>query len=149
MTPYQVATQADAYAYNAVNAYKALNPHHIGISVDGAGSTPAIGVKGYAIAQHAGTISNFTIVANGTTPSCVWRVWRVPFALSGGELPTVSDDMVGGGTPPALSASNVATGVILDWDHLLVAPDDIIGFELVSRSGTGLTQITFTLEITP
>lgn len=133
---------ADPYVINDI-------AHYIGCSVDGAGSLPALGIKQYVVAKFAGTITAYTIVANGVSPACSWSVWKIP---AGTSLPTVANEMIGTGADPFVAGFNVVTQTVNDWNgpgatSMIVSVGDIIGFELASVAVA--TQVSLTLEVTP
>lgn len=113
-----------------------------GFSIDGGGSVVPTGVVSYTTVPYAGTITAWSIVANGSGPTCTIDVWKI---ASGTSLPTVSNTIMG--TKPALSTGNaIRSTTLTGWNPVAVTANDIIGFNLDAVSVA--TKLAFKLEIT-
>lgn len=113
-----------------------------GFSLDGAGSVLTTGLVGYTTIPYAGTITAWSIVADGTSPTCTIDVWKT---ATGTALPNVGNTIMG--TKPALSIGNaIRSTTLTGWNPVAVTANDIIGFNL--DAVTVATKLTFELEIT-
>jgi hypothetical protein len=113
----------------------------VGITVDGSAAVCTTGLKGYVTVPYAGTITAWSILADGASPTCTFDVWKI---ATGTALPTVSNTIMG--TKPALATGNaIRSTTRTSWTTSVVA-NDIIGFNL--DAVTVATKITFQLEIT-
>lgn len=114
----------------------------VGFTTDGAGSVLTTGLIGYVTVPYAGTITAWSITADGTSPTCTIDVWRVG---TGTALPAVGNTIMG--TKPALSTANaIRSTTMTGWNPTAVTANDILGFNL--DAVTVATKITFQLEIT-
>jgi len=111
----------------------------IGITVDGAGTVIATGVKGYIVAGFSGTINGWDVVANASG-SIVFDVWKV----ASGSIPTVANT-IAGTEKPTLSSQQVNSDVALSSWALPVVKGDVFGFNVDSAST--VTRVTLTLRI--
>lgn len=117
----------------------------VGVGMDGGGSTLTTGVKGYVTVPYAGTISAWSITADGASPTCTIDIWKV---ATGTALPTVANTIINtgaGGAKPALSTGNAIHSTNVAHWTTSVAANDIIGFNL--DAVTTATRITLTLEV--
>jgi hypothetical protein len=113
----------------------------IKINWDGQGTVVGTGNTRYYVAPYAMTITGWSIVATGSSPTTTIDIWKV---ASGTSLPTVSNTIMG--TKPALSTGNaVRSTTLTGWTTTAIAAGDIIGFD-VFASSAALT-IQFTLEV--
>lgn len=113
-----------------------------GFSLDGAGSVLTTGLVGYTTVPYAGTITAWSIVADGSSPTCTIDVWKT---ATGTALPNVGNTIMG--TKPALSIGNaIRSTTLTGWNPVAVTANDIIGFNL--DAVTVATKLTFELEIT-
>lgn len=112
-----------------------------GISIDGGGTTVTTGLKGYVTVPYAGTITAWSITADGASPTCTFDVWKV---ATGTALPAVGNTIMG--TKPALTTGNAVRSTTRTGWSTTVTANDIIGFNL--DAVTVATKITFQLEIT-
>ena len=131
--------------FNATNYRNAIglgsaNTGAIGFTSDGGGSTVTVGTKGYFIAPWAGTITGWSVVAEGASPTATIDVWR---AGSGSALPTVADTIMG--TKPQLSTGNAQRSTTLTSWSTAFSSGDIFGFNVDAASNA--TRITFSLEV--
>lgn len=79
-----------------------------GASFDGMGSFVLINTRAFFRMQKAGTITEWSIVAEGTSPTATFDVWKI---ASGTALPTVANTIFG--TKPALSTGNAITSTTM------------------------------------
>lgn len=92
-----------------------------GVSIDGGGSVPSTGAKGYITMPYDGTITEWYIVAN-TSSSAVIDVLR-----SGSSI-------IGGGNKPTLTSQSAANAAVSGWTSDTVTEGDVIEFSLSSVS---------------
>lgn len=114
----------------------------LGVTVDGGGSAPPTGVKGYVVVPYNGIITGWSIVSDGSSPTCTFDVWKI---AAGTALPTVANTITAA-AKPALAVGNVVRSTAIStWTTATnLTAGDIIGFNLDAVS-TG-TRITLTLE---
>lgn len=118
-----------------------------GLTVDGGGSTPATGTKGFVQVPFAGTIIGWAIVAD-QAGSASFDIWKVASSAppAAPSVPT-SANKISASAPPALSsaqsASAGASGVST-WTTA-VAQWDVLGFNLTAA--TTVTRITLQIFI--
>jgi len=119
-------------------------PHSFGFTADGSSSTLTTGVTGYITLKESGTITGWSITADGSSPTCTIDVWKI---ATGTVLPTVANTIFG--TKPALSSGNAKVGTCpgdcTGWTTTL-ANHDIIGFNI--DAVTVATKLTFQIEYT-
>jgi hypothetical protein len=100
----------------------------IGMTFDGGGSPPTVGSVGYVVAQFAGTIDRWNIVAD-QSGSAVIDVWK-----AAGAIPTDAN-RIAGTEKITLSAQQLASDTSLStWSTLSVAVGDVLAFEIESVS---------------
>lgn len=99
----------------------------LGMTFDGGGSTPTVGSVGYVVAQFAGTIDQWSIVAD-TAGSAVVDVWK-----AAGSIPTDAN-RIAGTEKLTLTAAQLASDTSLSTWTTTVAVGDVFGFELESVS---------------
>ena len=113
----------------------------IRIGWDGQGGTVSTGSTRYYILPYACTITGWSIVATGTSPTTTIDVWRV---ATGTSLPTVANTIMG--TKPALSSGNaVRSSTLTGWSPTSFSAGDIIAANLDAVSNA--LTIVFSLEI--
>jgi hypothetical protein len=114
----------------------------MGFSLDGGGSAVTAGpVVGSWTAPTDGTITGWSISAEGTAPTCTIDVWKV---ADGTALPTVAGSIMG--TKPALSIGNhIRSATLTGWTTSFSA-GDIFMFNVDAT--TNGTAITFIIEYT-
>jgi len=110
----------------------------IGMTFDGGGSPPTAGSVGYVVAQCAGTIDQWHIVAD-VAGSAVVDVWK-----AAGAIP-VNADSIAGTEKPTLSAQQLNSDTALSSWTTSVAVGDVLGFELESVSTC--TRVTCEVRI--
>jgi hypothetical protein len=91
-----------------------------GASFDGMGSIVLVNTRTYFRMQKAGTIVEWSIIAEGTSPTATFDVWKIS---SGTALPTVANTIFG--TKPALSTGNAVTSTTLTGWVTSFAANDI------------------------
>jgi hypothetical protein len=110
-----------------------------GITIDGAGSVPAPGLKGYWRAPAVGVIKKVTLISD-IAGAAVIDVWRDSFA---NYPPTVADTITAA-AKPTLSSSNKAEDATLTGWSKNFAAGDVFGFNLDSI--TTCTKLTLSIE---
>jgi len=99
----------------------------VGISIDGGGSVPATGIKGYVVCPFGGTIIGWNIVGD-VTGSAVVDVYKIAY---GATLPTSS---IAASAKPTLSSAKINNDSTVTGWATAVAANDIFGFNLDSIS---------------
>lgn len=106
----------------AVKTYvdnKLITVSNFGGSFDGQGSVVLVGTKVYFRIPRSGTITGWSIVAEGTNPTCTIDVWKI---ASGTALPTVLNTIMG--TKPALATGNaIKSTTLTGWNTSFTADD--------------------------
>lgn len=126
-------------ASNGTSGGGTLAPIRIGW--DGQGGVVSTGSTRYYVLPYACTITGWSIVATGTSPTTTIDVWRV---ASGTSLPAVGNTIMG--TKPALSTGNaIRSTALTGWSPTTFSAGDILGFN-VDACANALT-IVFSLEI--
>jgi len=97
----------------------------VGIAIDGGGSVPATGIKGYVVCPFGGTIIGWNIVGD-VTGSAVVDVYKIAY---GATLPTSS---IAASAKPTLSSAKInKDSTVTGWTTTVTA-NDIFGFNLDS-----------------
>jgi|GEM_PF-2904777 len=110
-----------------------------GITIDGGGSTPATGSKGFLQIPFAGTITGWTIIGDVSGSASI-TVKKSTFAA----FPT--NTSIVAAAPPALATQQNATSTTLTgWTTAIVAGDVL---EFVLASATTVTRLVLELQIT-
>lgn len=104
-----------------------------GITIDGGGSPPSTGSKGYVTIPYTGTIANWYMAADASG-SAVIDVKR------GGA------SIVGSGNKPTLSGDKAANASAASWTSNAIAAGDILEYNL--DSATTITRVNLTLKVT-
>lgn len=112
----------------------------VGVTIDGGGSVPSTGVKGYIIVPFSGTIVGWRIIGD-VSGSAVADVWKVAY---GASLPTVSNTIAASAKPTLSSSTINKNDTVVGWTTSITA-DDIIGFNLDSIST--ITKLTIELKV--
>lgn len=110
-----------------------------GITVDGGGSTPATGSKGFIQIPFAGTITGWTLIGDVSGSASI-DVKKSTYAA----FPT--NTSIVASAPPALSSAQNATSTTLTGWTTAVAAGDVL--EFVLSSATTLKRLTLELQIT-
>lgn len=114
----------------------------IGFSTDGSGAVITTGIKVYQVVHYSGTITGFSITADGSSPTCTIDVWKIG---AGTALPTVTNTIFG--TKPSLSTGNVREGSCptncSGWTTTF-SDGDVFGFNVDAL--TVATKLTFKLK---
>jgi hypothetical protein len=120
------------------------NAGTFGASFDGMGSVVLVNTRTFFTAPRAGIITAWSIIADGTFPTCSLDIWRTG-SLSA-TLPTGSNSIVGG-TYPAISGSavNYVRSTNLSTWTSSFAANDIFAINIVSCSVA--TKVNLQLEI--
>jgi len=109
----------------------------IGAYFDGMGSTVYNGSKVFIRAKSAMTITGFSIIAEGVSPTCEMDIKKI---ASGTALPSVS---IVASAPPILSTGNALKSTILTGWTTAISADDILEISVVDCLNA--TKISFTL----
>lgn len=110
-----------------------------GLTIEGGGSTPDTGMKGFIICPYAGQIVGATLVAD-QSGSCVIDVWKAAYPT----VPTVANTITASALPTLSSAQTNRDLTLAGWTTLVQAYD-MFGFNLNSVSG--VTRVTLELLI--
>jgi hypothetical protein len=98
----------------------------IGAHFDGMGSIVLVNSIVYFRAKSAMTITGWSIVAEGTSPTCTLDIWKI---ASGTSLPTVSNTITAS-AKPALSTGNAVKSTTLTGWTTAVSADDIFAIKV-------------------
>lgn len=110
----------------------------VGITIDGGGSAPSTGTKGFIQVPFAATITGWTIIAD-QSGSCSIGVKKSTFAA----FPTTSSIVAS--APPTLSSQQNATSTTLTGWTTTINAGDVLEFDLSSVSTC--QRITLELQI--
>lgn len=119
----------------------------VGVTIDGGGSAPATGVKGFIQVPYGGTIIGWSLVGDvsGSASLDVWKVGSsAPPSAPG--VPT-STNLISASAPCALSSAQSASGgatAISTWTTA-VSQWDVFGFNL--SSAATVTRLTLQIQI--
>lgn len=111
----------------------------VGITIDGGGSSPTTGQKGYVICPYSGQIIGATLVAD-QSGSCVIDVWKAAYPT----VPTVANTITASALPTLSSAQITRDLTLASWATLVQA-NDVFGFNL--NSVTTIQRVTLELLI--
>jgi hypothetical protein len=100
--------------------------HTFGCTFDGGGSTITADSKCYSRIPVGGTITGWSIVAVGSSPTATIDVWKV---ASGTALPT-NTETITAGAEPALATGNALKSTTLTGWTTSVTANDIAGFNV-------------------
>jgi len=144
---WQSDTSNNASAYLPVAASSVSAS--VGITVDGGGSAPATGVKGFIQLPYAATITGWSVIADvaGTMSMDIWRA-ASSAPPSAPAVPTSGGKISASAPVTIASSAQSASGgssAISTWTTAL-AQWDVLGFSL-SAAAT-LTRITVEIFIT-
>jgi hypothetical protein len=111
-----------------------------GITMDGAGSPPTLGIKGYVTVPYNCTITGWSIIGNA--------VGSVQMALcfsAGATIPDPVTDIITDSTPITLASEQIAESTAVSaWATALTA-NGTLAFKLLSASGC--TQISVQIQV--
>jgi hypothetical protein len=110
----------------------------VGIVIDGGGSTPATGSKGYTQVPYNCTITGWTMLAD-VSGSAQITVKKSTYA----GFPTTSSIVAA--APPALSSVQKASNVLLPGWTTTITAGDVLEFNL--DSATTVTRIFLELQV--
>jgi hypothetical protein len=110
-----------------------------GITIDGGGSTPATGTKGFYQVPYSGTITGWTLLAD-VSGSAVITVKKSTFA----GFPTTTSIVAS--APPTLTSQQNATSTTLTGWTTAVTAGDVLEYDLTSVST--VTRLTLEIQIT-
>jgi len=123
-----------------IDALEAATPlRTLGVTFDGDGSPPTVGSIGYIVAQFAGAINRWDIIADASG-SAVVDVWK-----AAGSIPTNANSIAGTEKPTLTAAQLANDSALTTWSTLAVAVGDVLGFEL--ESVATCTRITCQVRI--
>lgn len=114
------------------------NTSVVGITIDGGGSVPATGIKGFIQIPYGCTITGWTIIAD-QSGSCSIGVKKSTFA----GFPTTGSIVAS--APPNLSSQQNATSTTLTGWTTTINAGDVLEFDL--NSVTTCTRITLELQL--
>ena len=105
------------------------------------GSVLTTGYTRYYVVPYSTTVTGWSILATGTSPTATIDIWRVSYGTS---LPTVSSTILG--TKPALSTGNVIRATnTTGFTYTSLTAGDVVGFNIDAT--TNATTLIFTLEL--
>jgi hypothetical protein len=109
-----------------------------GASFDGMGSVVLVNTRTYFRMQKAGTITEWSIIAEGTSPTATFDVWKIS---SGTVLPTVANTIFG--TKPALATGNAITSTTMTGWTTTFAANDMFCINVDACSAATKLQLLF------
>jgi hypothetical protein len=112
----------------------------VGLVIDGGGSLPATGAKGSVQAARNGTITGWTLIADGSGSAQI-TVSKGTYSA----FPTVSS--IDASAPPNLSSAQKNTSTTLTGWTTAITAGDVLSFNLDSVSGS-ITRLTLELQVT-
>lgn len=127
--------QTAAQVQTAIGAVRKV----FGITIDGNGSVPSTGVKGYWRAPAVGVIKKVTLIAD-QSGSAVIDVWRDSYA---NYPPTNADTITASAKPTLASAIKAEDATLTGWTTSFAA-GDVFGFNLDSVATC--TKLTLQIE---
>jgi len=98
----------------------------ITIAWDGQGGFITTGLTRYFVAPYACTITGWSIVAEGTSPTCTIDVWKI---ASGTSLPTVLNTITGTALPDLNTGNVIRSSTLTGWTTSIAA-GDILAFNI-------------------
>jgi len=113
----------------------------ITIGWDGQGGFITTGLTRYFVAPYNATITGWSIVAEGTSPTCTIDVWKI---ASGTTLPTVANTITASAIP-ALSTGNVVRSSTLTGWTTAITAGDILAFNIDAASNALTIKINLEL----
>lgn len=122
-----------------ISTHANLTTSVAGITIDGGGSTPATGSKGFLQVPFAGTITGWTLIADQSGSASI-TVKKSTYAA----FPTNSSIVAS--APPALSSQQNATSATLTGWTTAIAAGDVL--EFVLASATTVQRLVLELQIT-
>lgn len=105
-----------------------------GITIDGGGSTPTTGSKGFFTFPYNATINNWYLAAD-QSGSCVIDIKRSGTSIVGGS-----------GNKPTLSSAQTANAAVASWTSTTITAGDILEYNL--NSASTLTRVTLSMNVT-
>jgi len=113
----------------------------IGITIDGGGTTPTTGVKGFIYIPYACTINSVTLMAD-QSGSCVVDLWVTSYSSF---PPTVANTITASDLPTLSSQQNHQDTTLTGWTTSISA-GSVMAFNL--NSASTLTRINLVLKVT-
>jgi hypothetical protein len=105
------------------------------------GSVLTTGYTRYYVVPYSTTITGWSILATGTSPTATIDIWKVSYGTS---LPIVSNTILG--TKPALSTGNVIRATnTTGFNSTSLTAGDVVGFNIDAT--TNALTLIFTLEL--
>lgn len=129
----------------ALSAPGGSSAGYFGANFDGQGTPVLINATSYFRMPRAGTITAWSVVGDGTYPSCSLDVWKV---ADGAAIPTSANSIISGkANRPFISGSrNALRYTSLPTWTTTFAANDLFAVTIVSSSTA--TKINFTMECT-
>jgi hypothetical protein len=140
------AGDAGVFEYMGAGAWRCLGwfpaPRHSALEfvVDGAGSVPATGQKGWLEVPFDCQIVQATLLAD-QAGSAVVEVWRSTYA----GFPPTAAGKITASSPPTLSSSQKAQDATLSGWTTQLSAGDVLAFNLASAST--VTRLTLSLKV--
>lgn len=128
---FQPLEQGTNMNINCVAGPCTLSPiitHGIGYSFDGGGSALTSGLKKYVTVPFGCTVTGWNIAVDaGTATVDVWKI------ASGTAIPTIANTITGSAVPAISTGTAIHSATLTGWT-LVVAANDIFGFNLSAVS---------------
>lgn len=131
-----------SWALNVVGG-GGVSTGYLNTSFDGLGSVILINTLDYYRVPKAGTITGWSVVANGTWPTMSFDVWVTG---SGGQIPTVNNSICGGNFPFISGSVNSITSSNLTGWTTSFAANSVFGVNV--RSSSLATKASLLLNVT-
>jgi hypothetical protein len=143
-------SQTASYAFTALTASYALNGGGGGsgltspiiIAWDGQGGFLSTGFTRYFVSPYNCTITGWSIISEGTNPTCTIDIWKT---LYGTSLPT-SANSITGSFSPSLSTGNVIRSSTLTGWTTAIAAGDILAFNIDAVANALTIKINLELQ---
>ncbi len=115
----------------------------LGITIDGGGSAPSTGQKGFIYVPYACTINSVTMLAD-VSGSAVIDIWKVPY---GSFPPSVANSITAAALPTLSSQQNSQDTTLTGWSTgKNISAGDVLAFNV--NSASTLTRVQLTLKVT-
>lgn len=103
-----------------ISPYTFLYTGFLGSNFDGQGTVVQVGSKYYFRMPKAGTITGWSIVADGSSPTCTIDIWKI---ADGTSLPTVSNTITASAKPILSTGNAVRSTTLTGWTSTFNAND--------------------------
>ncbi len=144
----KIATQKAVKTYVDANAGASTNVKTVAIPfiIDGGGATITTGYKGHIVAEFAGTITQATLLGEGSG-SIVVDVWKTTYsAFDGAVTHPAAGDKITASAPPTISGATKSQDATLTGWTTSFSAGDILAFNV--NSVTTFQRVTLSLKAT-